>query len=77
MKIGINLDGGIIQSVALLDRDGPDVAVVIDYDIDDLDPNDLTEVPQPDGGEWSSAFVHEVMFDQWPEATARWYREVL
>ena len=73
MTIGIHIDGGLIQSIGVLDLDGPNMAVIVDYDTDGADPDDLTEVPQPDGTT-IDAYIHLQVLQQWPDdATTQWY----
>lgn len=60
MRIAVILEGGLVQSV-VTDRPNllpPDLEVlVIDYDTDGADPDDLSHVPQSDGS-LSAAIIH-------------------
>lgn len=49
IKICIIIEGGMVQGI--ITAGVPVEAVVIDYDADGADPEDLVSIPQADGGE--------------------------
>lgn len=74
--IAIHLDGGIIQSVGLIEGEPIDV-LIIDYDVDGMDPDDLTEVPQSPNTS-QEAFIHIMETEMWPDdVTTRWVKQQL
>lgn len=68
MIVAIRIEGGIVQSATVLEDGDYKVrgVVVIDYDIDGMDPDDLTDVPQG-GGTMEEAYVNEVSMENWNE----------
>lgn len=45
-RIGVNITGGVVQNVW---ADTPAQLVAVDYDVDDADPDHVSEIPQGDG----------------------------
>ena len=70
--IGIRLEGGVVQSVF---TDRPMDVIVIDYDTDGSDPDDVFDMPQDDGST-SECLVSEYPADVMPEECRR-IREAL
>ena len=58
----IVMEGGLIQSIHSNAPEGVPPIVVIDYDIEDADPEDLVEVPQSeDPNDTTPAYVIEFL----------------
>lgn len=57
IKIGVTLQGGMVQDVYSPHQLAGVEVVVIDYDTDGTDDGDLSEVEQ-DSGDWEDAVVH-------------------
>lgn len=55
----IVMEGGLIQSIHTNDPDWNVPIVIIDYDTEGADPEDLTPVPQDDDGTTVEAWVVE------------------
>ncbi len=85
--IAISLEGGLVQGVELVlsnhtrHDDGfghkmvrPGI-LIIDYDIADLDPDDLEWVPQSGGGEKAAYVREEYLLDK-DDETATWIRKM-
>jgi len=56
-RIGVNITGGVVQNVW---ADTPAQLVAVDYDVDDADPDQISEIPQGDGAvEDALVAIHE------------------
>ncbi|CAN7524988.1 hypothetical protein LJR168_003761 [Pseudoxanthomonas sp. LjRoot168] len=56
-RIGVNITGGVVQNVW---ADTPAQLVAVDYDVDDADPDQISEIPQGDGSvEDALVAIHE------------------
>lgn len=69
VRVGIRLEGGIVQSVF---ADAPIDALVIDYDVDTMDEDSIYDVPQGDGTT-SRAWLYEERAPAMPDELDRLY----
>lgn len=66
-QIGIRMEGGVVQAVF---TDRPMDVIVLDYDTDGADPDDLFDMPQDDGST-EECLVSEYPADVMPAECAR------
>ena len=70
--VTVNIEGGLVQAVGFVGDGEPTGVVVIDYDTDGIDPDEVSEVPQDGDGDTAEAYVRELGFIQWEGPVAEW-----
>lgn len=72
--IAVNMDGGIVQSVGLLEG-GPVDVIFVDYDTDGADEESVESVPQNGSNSPSNAYIIIEGASLWPDdETTQWIR---
>jgi len=66
MIVALSIEGGIVQGVSPIEDGDYRIrsVVIIDYDVDGMDIDDITIVPQG-GGDTTEAYVYELEPEDW------------